>query len=157
MTTNIAQSKVQIVVNPVALPAICVSCRTSANGRKRFADVGASEEFYGAFYFCEDCVTEMANVFGLIHAAVAESTIDDLRAKNIELQIQLGEANTENVRLRAGLDSILVVRSDLSVDGYSNVDVDSTHDEFTDIESNNTESESDGPATERGPEDLFKS
>ena len=58
-------SKYIKVTNPQAAPNQCGGCGTTVieNG---FVDTNLNFDFYGALYFCESCVAEMARLYGFI-------------------------------------------------------------------------------------------
>lgn len=144
MTTT-PQSKVQIVTNPVALPGICVICRKSANGVTKFADCLASEEFYGAFYFCEDCCGELAEAFGFVHKLEVEATQEALE-NALVYNAELKEAN---VRLNRTLDNIISVRPSVRFGSDLPSNVDGTNSEQAVESVDSAESESDESNSKR--------
>lgn len=105
-------SKIQIVMHP-ALPATCAVCNKSANGIVKFLDFQKDLDYYGAVLICEDCGREMLDA--LDFAPVAQVTYRDQQIA--ELQQELQVVREENERVRAALDSVLVVRPDLRSNG----------------------------------------
>lgn len=113
-------SKIQVVKHP-PLPATCAVCNRSANGNVDFLDWNLSLDYYGAVLLCEDCAREMVSILGFAPVAEVENRneqIENLTLRNRELV-------EENDRVRAALNSVLVVRPDLRVDGNQSDDLDS--------------------------------
>lgn len=70
-TLAVGQShRFRAVEVPTALPGHCFSCR---NHKGPFIDSGIQEDFLGAIYWCIDCVSEMARLFGFITPDQAEA------------------------------------------------------------------------------------
>ncbi len=53
-----------IVEVPSALPGSCKCCGSAS--KKFYIDTGTQEEFYGAVYYCNDCMGEMAELAGYV-------------------------------------------------------------------------------------------
>lgn len=67
-----SDSRFFVVAKPVAVPGVCFICKTDANGP--FVDTGASDQWLGAFYICQACLTEMSGVL-----TISESPIRGLQ------------------------------------------------------------------------------
>lgn len=110
MKTNFKSGAKMSLTREPALPSKCINCGFSANGKKEFLDVGASEDYYGAIVFCIDCCREMAVSLGFItpyqrdqaieqmEAAVADSVLAKEKLKAIENVIeQYGISNLDDL------------------------------------------------------------
>ncbi len=49
---------------PQALPGCCRICGTASSQRGPYVDLGYSEEYHGAIYYCMECMTEVARIMG---------------------------------------------------------------------------------------------
>lgn len=115
MLTRVPQSpspsdKVQVTKNPPALPRSCVICNASSNGMKDFIDFNFSIDYYGAVYFCSDCMIPIALSLGLCFQKdliEAEQEANDLRAT-------LEGIEDELTYYRSFVDSLSRIRPDLS-------------------------------------------
>jgi hypothetical protein len=83
----------QIVETPTALPGQCKFCGPS--DRKLYLDTGMSEEFYGAWFICNECVNYIADLFGYIHPERARS-----------IQSESARILTENIALIETVNSL---------------------------------------------------
>ena len=88
-----ASRRFGVIVNPVALPGACYTCR---NDEGPFIDTGISEDFFGQVLICKNCLLEMIQNFDVPDEkewsrarrkikALEEST-NILRKENKELQ-----------------------------------------------------------------------
>lgn len=68
---------------PAALPNCCIFCPGSV--RRRYIDTTLQQEFYGAVFICEECVTSMAQMFGMATQGQVEVTLDDMRTHEDEI------------------------------------------------------------------------
>ena len=60
---TIMSSRVTLLDSPVAAPGVCALCG-SAN--KPVVDFGKQLDWYGAVYFCQDCIREVSEVIGFV-------------------------------------------------------------------------------------------
>jgi hypothetical protein len=95
--------RIQVLANPIALPGKCVICGASDNddGRK-YIDIGFELDFYGVFYFCTHCMSEMAASLGYI----SPSLFKVVEEENLEASNKIRELEAENVKLRVALNSV---------------------------------------------------
>ena len=84
-------SRFKITKAPSALPANCFLCNGFSN-RKYFIDTSFSIEFHGAVYICNECLTEMARMVGL----VTPEDIEKIRKQNLELLETTRELREKN-------------------------------------------------------------
>lgn len=82
--------KYKLTTEP-ALPAKCVGCNNDVKATRPLVDTSASLDYYGAILLCADCVTEMAELIGL----VPESELKKELQLGNELAVRLSEANTK--------------------------------------------------------------
>lgn len=68
---------------PAALPSSCIRCPGST--RKRYIDTDLHIEFHGAVYICDECVTEMGRLLGMLSADQAEDLFTDLSLRDSEV------------------------------------------------------------------------
>lgn len=88
----------QVVETPQALPGQCKFCGHS--DRKLYLDTGMHEEFYGAWFICDECVTYIASLFGFIDPERAR-LIQDESARVVTENISLvTEVNALRMALR---------------------------------------------------------
>lgn len=110
-------AKYQVVEQPSALPGCCFLCRAASTDRKWFVDVGLQEEFYGAVYLCNACITEISETVGWSTPDRTDDFIFEiatLREQNDMLRDQIRALMTmeaaigDYVRARGGsLDPVL--------------------------------------------------
>lgn len=117
-----ASDKIQILSAPIQLPGVCGLCGTSRNDDRQYVDIGLWLEYYGQFYFCTMCMTQMVNRLGGLTPEQAEKLNDELeQARQTILDFQNekaaydGAINTlRSTGLFSGTD-ITVVGSVMSV------------------------------------------
>lgn len=78
MTTS---SRVTLLDLPVAAPGVCALCG-SAN--KPVIDFGKQLDWYGAVYFCQDCIREVAEAIGYIPIEPFQKLNEDHRKLIVE-------------------------------------------------------------------------
>lgn len=93
----------QLVNRPEALPGQCKGC--GAADRGPYVDTTWSEEYYGAIYFCRDCVLEMAFLYGAIAPEKADA-----------LKLELEEAKQTLFDTEVKLRSLSQIKE--AVDAY---------------------------------------
>lgn len=93
----------QLVNRPEALPGQCKGC--GAADRGPYVDTTWSEEYYGAIYFCRDCVLEMAFLYGAISPEAAD-----------KIKLELAEAKQAQFDAEVKLRSLSNVKE--TVDAY---------------------------------------
>lgn len=60
------QGRVQLLDYPYAAPSKCVICGSGPEANRKFIDFKQSLEFYGAVYYCTDCMGEVAQQVGYV-------------------------------------------------------------------------------------------
>lgn len=73
----------QVVQTLSALPGCCFICRGSI--RESYVDTGVSIDYEGVFYICNECVNEMANLYGYL----SMEGYKDLRVQKEDLERQV--------------------------------------------------------------------
>lgn len=90
MTAQPLLSRFQIVERPLALPGKCASCGSTD---RPCVDFGCDIEDYGVVYFCLTCLTEIAQVIGLVpeqrvrdaELEAGQSVTDWLNARDLKV------------------------------------------------------------------------
>ena len=72
-------ARVTLIKSPTALPGCCVLCGKSTHPVGFANTDGLDFEFYGAVFFCGDCVGDYARLFGYIHPDEAEKLRERVR------------------------------------------------------------------------------
>lgn len=101
--------RMQFTKFPPALPGSCVICNTVSNGSKNFLDPSWSLDYYGALYFCTDCLTPMSHAIGFVEV----SRLLDAEREAEELTFALRAAEDEREHYRSIINSLRSVRPDL--------------------------------------------
>lgn len=103
MTRN-QSGRVQAITQLPALPATCAMCGKPpgrVGGREvEFADFGLSYEFYGAFYLCDECVWEIADVMGCASPLIT-AKMNEEKAQSVERIAELEKELEETKRVLA--------------------------------------------------------
>lgn len=142
----------RVVGIPQALPSQCRFCGSAT--REKYLDTEISEEFYGAWYFCEECFAGAAHMMGYLPLRTTEKLVrdnEDAQMIITDLQIRLDAA------LRA-IENLNIAQS-----GYTNVmrvedygpNVDSIADRYDpELDSSRSSSESSSETLPEGTEQL---
>lgn len=80
------QSRIKVLDYPGCIPSKCMICGRGPDPDRKFIDFGQQIEFYGAIYYCDICMSEVAKAVGYIHLSVAtavENLYRELRDKYI--------------------------------------------------------------------------
>ncbi len=97
----------RITDSPEALPG---SCKLCGSGTKApFIDFGLSEEFYGAWYLCEECYSEGARLLGYlppVEALALETKYIALLEEKFQLLVKVSGLEQAIDGLRIARDSI---------------------------------------------------
>lgn len=112
------QGRVQLLLTPAALPGNCVICGSVGGDGRRFIDFGWQQDFYGAIYFCEMCITEVMDALGFVR----EDIYNNLKSENENLKTSLEQANRNVETLRETIKNVFAVDSGHpSVSDYTSV------------------------------------
>ena len=107
-----ANSRIQILDVPIALPATCVLCGSGGGDGRRFLDFGFQLDMYGAVIFCTFCMESFAEALDYVpkfNLDIAEERIE-------ELNNQYGNKLVENQALRNALVAVLTSNFDRNID-----------------------------------------
>ena len=63
---DLTGSRFSIHENPNVAPGNCAVCRHSGGDGRYFVDFGLQLDWYGAVYFCSECVRELAGAIGYV-------------------------------------------------------------------------------------------
>lgn len=89
-----ASDKIQILSAPIQLPGCCGLCGTSRTDDRDYIDIGLWVEFYGQWYFCTFCMTQMTNRLGGLTAEQAIEITEQLnQARQTILDFQEEKAS----------------------------------------------------------------
>lgn len=134
--------KVQIIDGgPPCQPGCCAMCGSTTG---RFIDFGLQLDWYGAVYFCWDCITQIANALEYINQAQWKP----IKAYNDELRVINNNLLDQNEALRNELASMGSVR-DLINASTRSVDSVDEEPEATTVEP--IDDDGDGEEGEAGP------
>lgn len=152
-------SRIKVLDTPVMAPGICSLCGSSGDGKRKFIDFGKQLDWYGAIYFCSECIREVAQSIDYIHISDFNLLHDKLRKSIIKFD-QLQEEHRIIKDVLSKLLSNCTCNSD-SPDDSSDV-VSISISESEDIEESNSEtvggdSKIDESSGIEGSDDLFDS
>jgi len=104
ITNFIAQSRFQVLEQPLSAPAKCAFCGIGHNdeGRRLFIDTSLDLDFYGVVYMCSTCLNEIAESLGYI----SNDKWDGLRLKTQYLNEENNNLKGENEGLRVAVSSL---------------------------------------------------
>jgi transcription elongation factor Elf1 len=75
--------KFKILPAPAALPTKCIACGCST---KPVVDFACDIDWYGAVYFCEDCIVEAARMFGMVSTEQYNKVFDEAQRLNSNMK-----------------------------------------------------------------------
>ncbi|HET7713248.1 MAG TPA: hypothetical protein VFK94_02095, partial [Patescibacteria group bacterium] len=128
MTTSVNEAahglgRFQKIPSLPLMPGECATC-SSAISEDGFVDTGLFLEWFGEFYLCKNCLTEMGRLFGLIEpkqyeqhvklVAKQAEEIESLRASVTSLESQVDALSYERLRSRGMLDLPGIANDDSS-------------------------------------------
>ncbi len=149
-----AQSRIKVLETPILAPGTCSLCGSAGDGKRTFIDFGKQLDWYGAVYFCSECICEASLAIGYIPVASFEKLHNDHRA----LQIELDQLVKRHEAVSNAL-SILLANSNVSVDDFVQSIVppveESTEFEFPNAESTEGDTETNESSDVEGSDDLF--
>lgn len=76
-------SKYSLTYSPQALPGSCRCCGSAI--KMPMIDMGYSEEFYGAVYYCMDCINEIVGILGYVSPEAYNEAVEALTEKNVQV------------------------------------------------------------------------
>lgn len=93
------QSRIKQINAPLANPGVCIVCGSSRTDDRNYIDFGKQLEWFGAVYFCTECISETLDVMDFVKSSTMESTVTELYQE---------KANVMNLRDQIGaLESVL--------------------------------------------------
>lgn len=145
--------RVQVIKTPIASPGTCVLCGTSGDEKRTFIDFGKQLDWYGAIYFCNECIREVSLAIGYIPVDGFDQLHNDYRKLSIEYD-QL----VERYKVVKGAMGSLLADSDV-VDDSSISDISSVEKPAELVESNvqsaGRTKKTDESSSSEGSDDLF--
>lgn len=97
------QSRIQILDIPVAAPGVCSMCGSSGGDGRKFLDYGKQLDWYGAVYFCTECVKEFSQAVDYIPVDAFNSQAQELT----KLQINYDQLVKRNKAVENALRTVL--------------------------------------------------
>lgn len=97
------QSRIQIVDTPVAAPGNCSMCGSCGGDGRKFLDFGKQLDWYGAVYFCTECVKEFSQAVDYIPVDAFNSQAQELA----KLQISYDQLVKRNKAVENALRNVL--------------------------------------------------
>lgn len=98
------QSRIQVLNVPVAAPGKCTMCGSAGDGERKFIDFGFQLDWYGAVYFCTECIKEFAQAAGYVPVEAFNNQGEELKKVQIDYdKLTLRNKAVENA-LRNTLD-----------------------------------------------------
>src|SRR6267154_5195941 len=102
MTTKIElkelspNSKFSVHDHPLLPPGSCFICNTGDVDDRKFLDFGKQVKFYGAIYFCSECIREIAEALGfhpseMLYALLAAN--EEFSIENVRMREAVAKAN----------------------------------------------------------------
>jgi hypothetical protein len=159
-----AQSRVRVLDNPILAPGQCCLCGSAGDGKRKFIDFGKQLDWYGAVYFCTECVREVAEASGFIPVASFDKLHDsyrelDIKYKQLEARYEVVDNAIRtvfggNYSVASSPDeSFHALLSNVQESDDSEGSVGET--EPTDARADVRESETDESTDVEGPDDIF--
>lgn len=99
----------QFIETPVAAPGCCKCCGSAT--KKFYIDTGTQEEFYGAVYYCCECIGEMANLAGFVSPIANFETLELLEGLYNERQAYQAVVKDFIDVARRNLDLSLIINT----------------------------------------------
>ena len=84
-----ASDRFKVVETALMPPGVCRVCGGAS--KPWYIDFGYNEEYYGAVYYCNECIAAMAEACGFLPPAarrIVEEKIQDLESRNFDLQVR---------------------------------------------------------------------
>lgn len=148
------QSRLHILDKPVALPGKCSLCGDTGSDNRKFIDFGLQLDWYGAVYFCSECIKELAQAINYISLTHFESQARELSI----LQIKYDQLEARNKAVENAL-RIILGRSSDPIDSIVGDVVASVEESDSIVEPNKEHDGGDSKAEQsssvEGPDDIF--
>jgi hypothetical protein len=108
---NPAVDRIQILERPMALPAKCIVC---GGVDRPVLDFQFDIEYYGAVYFCVECLTDVVSKIG--YAPVAEVEARELEARNVigksrdivrQLEVEIADLHSRTDSMFSSIGAVI--------------------------------------------------
>lgn len=97
-----SSSRVNLLDTPILQPGVCCLCGSSGDGKRKFIDFGKQLDWYGAVYFCSECIREVSEVCEFIPVA----SFNKLHKEYRELQIKYDQLEVKYRSIDNALRSV---------------------------------------------------
>lgn len=97
------QSRVQVLDVPIAAPGNCSMCGSVGGDGRKFLDYGKQLDWYGAVYFCSECIKEFASAVDYI----AKAAFDGLYKDYQKLEVAYDKLVKRNQVMENALRNVL--------------------------------------------------
>lgn len=154
-----SQSRIKILDRPILAPGSCCLCGSAGGDGRKFIDFGKQLDWYGAVYFCSECIREASEACGFIPVASFEKLHDEYR----RLQIRFDQMAIELKSVKDALSTILNNRSSGSTNTIDNnvTSLSLVEKSESPVETNRgsetRDSETNESSNVEGPDDFFDS
>jgi hypothetical protein len=156
MTVEVSpQSRVQVLDCAPVAPGVCILCGI-ADGRK-FVDFGKQVEWYGAVYFCSECIGEVARALGWVPVAEYNELLAEFKKLDAGTNILVREKEQIHNALATVFRTI--GSGNMPVDEFVRAveadDKKPAESRADDIDADKRESKTDESVVVEGPDDIF--
>lgn len=154
-----AQSRINVLDNPVLAPGVCCLCGCAGDGERKFIDFGKQLDWYGAVYFCTVCIIEVAEASGFIPVA----NFDKLHSDYRKLGVEIDQLKAKYEPYEKAINSVVESRASMPHLDFDNLrsriseSESSESDVSTDGESSEGKSETNESDNVEGSDDFFDS
>lgn len=153
------QSRIKILDAPILAPGTCCLCGSAGGDSRKFIDFGKQLDWYGAVYFCSECINECVMATGYVKASLFNQ-IDQENQKLIREMEELllrHEAVTHALSVVLGRDHVQSRSIDDFVRGYVDAVEESRTHAGTDEDSDVNDSDIDESSDVEGSNDVLDS
>jgi hypothetical protein len=78
-------SRFSIHEKPINAPGVCCVCKHPGGGDRFFVDFGFQLDWYGAVYFCSECIIELSSAVGFVPNARLKNSEEKLLSASTAL------------------------------------------------------------------------
>lgn len=111
------QSRIRILNTPVLAPGVCCLCGSAGDDKRTFVDFGKQLDWYGAVYFCSECINECVLATGHVKVSLFKQLDNELQ--DLKLEYRSLTYKFEAVKnVLHYLSSDIVDRGPMSVDDF---------------------------------------
>jgi hypothetical protein len=140
-------SRFRLLNVPVLAPGTCILCKSAGGDGRQFIDLGIQHDWYGALYFCTECITEAAVLLGMAPKANWE-----LAEKN--LQAEISKLDDLYLNAKAEVRAARTLLRNCHCEPISNINSGDVVDVEAIEESESNDSESDESSSVEGSGDV---